>query len=84
MENTKPIVVVTNDFVTVYKAADQVKKPPMTLYRWIKAGKLLSMTMGGIVFIPKSEVSRLLREEDGVEVAKVAPIGVDDAKSNNR
>jgi len=29
------------------------------LYRWIEANKLIAITFGGILFVPKSEVERL-------------------------
>ena len=52
--------VVTDDFVTVPKAAKQLGKPKVTLYRWIEANKLIAVTFGGILFIPKSEIERLI------------------------
>lgn len=55
--------VVTDDFVTVPKAAKQLGKPKVTLYRWIEANKLIAVTFGGILFIPKSEVERLKNEK---------------------
>jgi len=55
--------VITDDFVTVPAAAKQLEKPKMTLYRWIKANKLIAVTFGGILFIPKSEVARLKNKE---------------------
>jgi excisionase family DNA binding protein len=60
----KTIIVTTNDFITVGTAAKKLHRSRMTIYRWIDAGKLLSMKMGDVVFIPNSEVSRLLRETD--------------------
>ncbi|GAI83698.1 unnamed protein product [marine sediment metagenome] len=51
--------VLTDDFVTVPEAAKQIGKPKVTLYRWIEANKLIAVTFGGILFIPKSEVERL-------------------------
>ena len=55
---TRELKVVTDDFVTVPKAAKQMGKPKMTLYRWIEANKLIAVTFGGILFIPKSEIER--------------------------
>lgn len=51
--------VVTDDFVTVPEAAKELGKPKMTLYRWITANKLIAVTFGGILFVPKSEVERI-------------------------
>ena len=56
---TRELKVVTDDFVTVPKAAKLLGKPKVTLYRWIEANKLIAVTFGGILFIPKSEVERL-------------------------
>jgi len=47
------------EFLTVPKAAVAIGKPRMTLYRWIKAGKVVAITFGGILFVPRSEVERL-------------------------
>ena len=59
---TRELKVVTDEFVTVPGAAKQLGKPKMTLYRWIEANKLIAVTFGGILFIPKSEVDRLRKE----------------------
>ena len=56
---TRELRVITDDFVTVPKAAKQLGKPKMTLYRWIEANKLIAITFGGILFVPVSEVERL-------------------------
>jgi len=55
----RELKVVTDDFVTVPEAAKQLGKPRVTLYRWIEANKLIAVTFGGILFVPKSEVERL-------------------------
>jgi len=56
---TRELRVVTDDFMTVPEAAKQLGKPKVTLYRWIEANKLIAVTFGGILFIPKSEIERL-------------------------
>ena len=56
---TRELRVITDDFITVPKAAKQLGKPKVTLYRWIEANKLIAITFGGILFIPVSEVERL-------------------------
>jgi len=33
----------------------------MTLYRWIHAGKIISIEFGAILFIPKKEVERITK-----------------------
>ncbi len=47
----------------VPETARQLGRPKMTLYRWIKAGKIIYVELGGILFIPKSEVERLCLRE---------------------
>jgi len=39
----------------------QLGKPKMTLYRWIHAGKIISIEFGAILFIPKKEVERITK-----------------------
>lgn len=63
----------TDEVVTVPEAARQLGKPKMTLYRWIHAGKIISIEFGGILFIPKNEVERLSKViEEGKEKAAKA------------
>lgn len=57
----------TDEFVTVPAAALQLGKPKMTLYRWIHAGKIISIEFGGILFIPKNEVERIKKAKVLVE-----------------
>ena len=57
--NMTRIKIGKDDFITVPETAKLLKKPKMTLYRWIKAGKVIAVNFGGILFIPKSEVIRL-------------------------
>jgi len=49
----------SQDFLTVPKMAKTIHRPKMTLYRWIKKGKLIAVEFGGIKFIPVSEIERL-------------------------
>ena len=58
----RELKVVTDEFVTVPEAAKQLGRPKMTLYRWIEANKLIAVTFGGILFIPRSEVELLNKE----------------------
>jgi len=51
--------IITDAFLSLPKAAKQLGKPKVTLYRWIEANKLIAVTFGGILFIPVSEVERL-------------------------
>ncbi len=52
-----------SDFLTVPQAAKQIGVHFATIYRWIDAGKILSIRLGGILFIPKSEIERLRKEK---------------------
>jgi len=60
---TRELRVMTDDFITVPEAAKQLGKPKVTLYRWIEANKLIAVTFGGILFVPRSEVERLKKEQ---------------------
>ena len=57
------IRVLSDDIVTVPEAAKQLGRPKMTLYRWIDAKKIVSIKLGGILFIPKTELVRLKNEQ---------------------
>ena len=62
--NRVEIRVLADDLMTVPKAAEALEHPKMTLYRWIEAGKIHAIKLGGILFIPKSEVERLRKENE--------------------
>ena len=51
-----------DDLVTVPEAAKQLGHHKTTLYRWWKAKKLYLVELGGILFVPKSEIERLKRD----------------------
>ncbi len=53
------IKVTTSDLVSVADAANELGRPRITIYRWVEAGKIVGVKLGGILFIPKSEVQRL-------------------------
>lgn len=57
------IKVLSDDIVTVPEAAKRLGKPKMTLYRWIDANRIVSIKLGGILFIPISEVERIKNEQ---------------------
>jgi excisionase family DNA binding protein len=54
----------TDDIVTVPRAAKALGRPKMTLYRWIDADKIVSIKLGGILFIPTSEIERLNKKKE--------------------
>jgi excisionase family DNA binding protein len=52
----------TKDLVSVAQAAKELSKPRYTLYRWVNANKMIGVRLGGILFIPISEVERMKKE----------------------
>lgn len=54
-----PITVETSDLVSVQKAAKELDKPRSTIYRWVDSGRINAIRLGGILFIPVSEIERL-------------------------
>ena len=63
MGYSREIRVTTSDLVSVQDAAKELGRPRLTIYRWIDAGKIFSIKLGGILFIPTSEVERLKNEQ---------------------
>lgn len=57
MENV--IKLHTNDLLTVEQFAEQVKRPRITIYRWIEKGKINAITIGKTLYIPTSELARV-------------------------
>ena len=70
--NRVEIRVLADDLMTVPKAAKALGHPKMTLYRWIDADKVHAIKLGGILFIPKSEIERLRKDKATGEVTSVA------------
>ena len=60
MVNKNPIEI--HDFVTQTSAAALLGKSRMTIWQWIKDGKLQTVIVGGLRMIPQSEVERLKQE----------------------
>ena len=54
------IKLTTNDLVSIQQAATMLGKPRVTIYRWVKNGKMSGVKFGGIIYIPTSEVERLI------------------------
>lgn len=53
------INVTTTDLVSVQQVATALQKPRITIYRWVKAQKVASIKLGGIIYIPKGELDKL-------------------------
>ena len=60
MANQKPIEL--HDFVNQTRAAEILGVSRMTLWQWIKDGKIQAVIVGGLRMIPQSEVERLKQE----------------------
>lgn len=58
------IKVATSDLLSVAQAACELGRPRSTIYRWADAGKIIGIKLGGVLFIPKSEVERLRKENE--------------------
>ena len=65
VEEGVTIKINTSDLVSVQDAAKELGRPRITIYRWIEAGKIIGIKLGGIIFIPTSEVERLKNEKVG-------------------
>lgn len=50
------------EFLKVEEVAEILKLNKMTIYRWIKKGKIKVSKMGRIIRISKSELERFLNE----------------------
>jgi excisionase family DNA binding protein len=53
------VIFQSNDIVNVSYAATKLNVSRMTIYRWVKEGKILAVKFGKSTFIPKSEIERL-------------------------
>ena len=56
---TIEINVTTSDLMSVQQAAKLLGRPRVTIYRWVGKGKIISVKLGGTIFIPKSEIDRI-------------------------
>ena len=60
MVNQKPIEL--HDFVNQTRAAEILGISRMTVWQWLKEGKIQAVIVGGLRMIPRSEVERLKQE----------------------
>lgn len=67
------IKVKTDDLVTVAQAAKSLSCARLTVYRWIRAGKIVGIEVAGTLFIAKTEVERLQAQQKK-EKAATAPV----------
>ena len=57
------ITVNTDDLLSVLDAARVLGRPRITIYRWVERGKINSIKLGGILFIPRTEVEKLVDKQ---------------------
>lgn len=50
------------DLLTVGKAARELRTSRWSIYRWVKAGKLLGVQFSGLLFIPTADIKRYRRQ----------------------
>ncbi len=55
----KEITVTTNDLMSVQDTAKELGRHRYQIYRWIDSGKIVAIKLGGILFVPKSEIERV-------------------------
>ena len=53
------ITIQSNELLTVPVVAKRLRRPKMTIYRWLNNGKINSIKLGGILFIPITELTCL-------------------------
>jgi len=58
------IQVETEDLLSVIVAAKLLGRPRVTIYKWIENGTIHSIKMGGILYIPRSEIERIKYETE--------------------
>lgn len=47
------------DLLSMQQAAKELGMPRTTLYRWADNRRIITIRLGGILFVPKSEIERL-------------------------
>jgi len=71
MTNQKPIEL--HDFVNQTRAAEILGISRMTLWQWLKEGKIQAVIVSGLRMIPRSEVERIKNDQ----AARANPDGSD-------
>lgn len=70
MDNTQAVTTFTvtvdaSELMSVQDAAARLGVARYTAYRWIDKGRLHAIRLGGVLFVPRSEVERLKAEQAG-------------------
>lgn len=61
---TRQPISIATDLITALQAAKDIGVHFTTIYRWIETGVISGVKVGGILFIPTSEVERLRKENE--------------------
>ena len=56
------IKVKPEDVLTVQQAAKILRRPKVTLYRWVEKGRISCIRFGGVIFILREELERFSNE----------------------
>jgi len=56
------IIINTDELLSPTEATEALNIGIATLYRWMKAGKIIPLHLGNRTLIPKSEIERLRQE----------------------
>lgn len=59
------ILIQTKDLISVKEAAEALGLARVTVYKQISRGNILSCRLGGSLYVPRSEVERILLERVG-------------------
>jgi phage antirepressor YoqD-like protein len=62
-------VIDTSTLKTFRETAKALDKTYPTLYRWIKAGQLMTVNIGGRTFVPQAEIDRILKNDTNLTQA---------------
>ena len=63
IEEGATIKIKSDDFLSIGKAAKALGTSRWSVYRWVDAKKIIGVKLGGVLFIPKSEIERLKNEK---------------------
>lgn len=64
------ITITSDDVLSVQDAAAKLGKDRKTMYRWIESGRCVSVVLGGVKFVPASEIDRLKKLEASTSIVE--------------
>lgn len=68
------ITIRTDDLMTVQDAARLLKRPRLAVYRMIDRKDIAGIKLGGVMFVPTSELERMQKEKGGAKVESIEPV----------